>query len=612
MNSATVETKQTIKSVLVIGGCVIAVAIAVTRCTNKVRTELRIRERPQDSADITPPVVTQEPIVPQPGVQTLLERRARQLETNRLDLLRLALRQRNEKEIRRLAQLMTEADLDEALDLVLKAQPKWKMLRAFLAAWSEENPKAAAAWITRNLPQGGDRAFALRQAVSVWTTGNPDEALEWAADLSAEQGRENALTAVFQTWAGIAPDTAASELESVQDFSARNLAIGTIAYLWALEDLRAATDWARNLPQDAGQTYALIGIGRSLRAADANVAAEWVTGLLPSYSDNPTVQTMAALLAGRDAGTMGKQSAAQIPAGTSEIDPSLALSIARWAGRDAQEAVAWAEQLPRDDSRAQALSVAAIAIARSNPQMAAGVIETMPAGAQKKSAASVVASLWAASDPGAATTWAGQLPQDGTSQRAMNGVQNTAAATANATRTADEVTQSPVGISTILSYDRSVSVELAEQLPDGPEREALMHTIAVDWAAEDPAAAASWAMEQMTDGRELNVTLRSIVWDWSERNSEDALAWANQLSDPEKQQFAVSTIAMELARSDPTAAAAVVATMPAGDRKKNTVINLAYQWALVNLDAATEWAEGLTPDDGREQALAEIQRASGR
>ena len=610
-NNDMPKTKWPIQSVLVIVCCIIAVAAAVTRCTIKIKEELQIRERPTDSTTTTPPAATEETVIPQPAAQTSLAQRAIQLDANRLDLLRLALRQRDEKEIGRLVQLMTDSEVDQALDLVLEARLKWKILRACLAALSEKDPKTVATWIAGNLQKKGDRAFALRQAMSVWTTGNPGEALEWAAGLSAKQGREIALNAVFQAWAAIAPETAARELESVQNFSARNLAIATIAYCWARKDTRAATDWACNLPQNAGQAYALTGIARSLRDMDANKAAGWVTSLLAGYSDNPTVQTMAALFAGKDVDAIDKQSATRIPAGASEVEPSLELFLARWMGRDAKEALAWAEQLQHDNNREQALSIVAIAVARSNPQTAAHVIETMPAGSEKNNAASAVATIWAASDPDAATSWARHLPQDGTSQRAMDGVQS-AAATDNATQTTDKATPSSPSISTILSYDRSVAAQLAEQLPDGSDREALMHTIAVEWAAEDPAAAASWAMEQMTEGRELNVTLRSIVWDWTVKNSDESLAWANQLSDSERQQSAVATIAMALARTDPTAAAAVVATMPAGEKKKNTVSNLAYQWALVDSGAATEWAGALTPDDGREQALAEIQRASGK
>ncbi len=71
------------------------------------------------------------------------------------------------------------------------------------------------------------------------------------------------------------------------------------------------------------------------------------------------------------------------------------------------------------------------------------------------------------------------------------------------------------------------------------------------------------------------------------------------------------TAALALARLEPKTAAEVAESIPAGEKKISTICNIAFQWARVDMAAARQWAEGLSEEDGREQALEQVNRASG-
>jgi len=516
-------------------------------------------------------------------------------------VLKKALHDGNEQEIRQIVRTLKGKDLDDAVAVVMETRPGWMMVRTFFSAWADGSPEACAKWVAVSMPKCGDRSYVMQYAIGRWVMRNPREALAWAGGLREEQGRDGALLAVFKSWASLDPESAAKELSLVKDFDSRNLAEGAIAYCWARKDVRAATAWAWNLSKDSGYDYALSNIARVLYETDKAGGSEWVRSFPAGYTNNPTLCSLAAFLTGRDSGQAVSRLAERIPGGPGPA-PELQMQISRWAAKDPGGATAWAAHLPDERGREQALCTIACVLASVDPVAAAKVAESMPAGTMKNSAVSKVASAWASTDSIKAAEWAKQLPQDGTSQSAQEAV-------TSVTAPAENAGTAQVSIPEILNQDLSVAVGLAEQLPDGKQRDAVMHSIALRWAEADPAAAAAWVIQEMPDGLELNSTLRAIVWDWTAKDSAGALAWTGELGDQARQADTMATIAMALAKKDPRQAVAVADKVPAGEARNNVVANIAFQWAHVDRNAATAWAESLSTEQGKEQALDAIRRA---
>ncbi|MDD4871155.1 MAG: hypothetical protein PHR77_11405 [Kiritimatiellae bacterium] len=476
-------------------------------------------------------------------------------------ILRKALRDGDGRTVKYIVQMLTGKDMENALAIFMEMKPGWKMARVFLSAWADSSPEACARWVVKNLPKGGDRSFITQYVIRQWAGKNVLEAFAWVKTLSPEQGRDSALNALFEAWAGIDPENAAKELLLIKDFDTCNLSKGMIAYYWARKDINAATAWAWNLPKDSGYTSALSSIARVLYETDKKRGSDWAKSLPAGYTNNPALRRIASFLTGSDSEKAVSVLAENMPGGFGTA-PDIQMFVARWTKRDPEVALAWARQLADSQSREYALYTITQALTPVNRSASAKVVEVVNDG-----------------------------------QAASGG------------QTADNKQPDKISVPEILNQDLSVAIGLSEQIPDGPERDSVMHSVALRWAEDDPAGAAAWVMQEMPEGLELNATLRTIIWHWAENDSAGALSWANELTDSGKHMDAQATIAMALARVNPLAAAGVIEQIPCGETRNNVVSNVAFQWAHVDRNAVTAWAQKLTVEQGREQALAAIQRA---
>ncbi len=482
-------------------------------------------------------------------------------EVRTITVLRRILQDKDVPAVGSIVRMLSGSEMEEALALLLKMKPGWQMVREFLSEWADIDPAVCAGWVTENMPKGSDRSFILRYVLDRWAGKDVQKAYEWAQSLPPEQGRDTALQAVFDHWASLDPEAAAKAIARLKDFNSCNLAKGVIAWHWARKNIDAATAWAWNLPKDSGYVYALYNIALVLRdSPDRGRASEWARSFPAGPADNPVLKRIASFLAGSDsAGTVSLLSE-NMPGGLGNM-PDIQLFLVRWAKKNPEDAAMWARQLADSRARESVLNTISQVVESGNRASAVNAGETAGSGQAA---------------PGGST---------------------------------DNSKTEELSASEILSQDLPVAVSLAEQIPDGPERDAVMHSIALRWAEDDPAGAAAWALQQMPDGRELNVTLRTIVWGWAEKDGASALAWVNQLSDGGKKLESQATVAMALARSNPAAAAGVVDQMPYGQTRNDVVSNVAFQWAHTDRNAANTWAQGLTVEQGRDQALASIQRA---
>jgi hypothetical protein len=437
--------------------------------------------------------------------------------------------------------MMEGGELDAALAILKENRATWKTLRAFVSTWAAKDPQAALAWAISNLPRGGNRSFVVNSAMTQWAMTDPTAALDRTLAMSVEQGRGDALTAIFMTWAGIDPRRAAQELDARGDFAGHEKAIEITAYLWAAGDRSAATEWACNMQNDKERIRAITAIARQIRDTDRNHGEAWLRSLPDNCTDNDAMRRISPGLLSEESGGTTNQP-------PEETLPPLQVYLANWAITDTDNAVAWASQLTNDQDRASALLTIARAVAYSDTAAADRIRAMIPASA------------------------------------------------------------SQAQTSTLLPNDTGA----AAQLPDGAKRDAVLHSMAVDKAKDDPREAAEWAIAQMSPGLELDATLRTIIWDWAGKDPADAIAWINEPTYPTRQTIDTATVAMALARTNPSAASEVANTLPVGTIKSNVVVNVAYNWATTDATSATAWVQTLSEDDGAAAALAAISKATGQ
>jgi hypothetical protein len=108
-----------------------------------------------------------------------------------------------------------------------------------------ENGAASVAW-AEALENEFVRLSAVKGAVTGWSETDPAAAASWVA---SHYGRYTEMvTAVYETWAGSAPSSAAAATQWLDDAELRASAIETVATTWAAEDPAAAARWADRLP----------------------------------------------------------------------------------------------------------------------------------------------------------------------------------------------------------------------------------------------------------------------------------------------------------------------------------------------------------------------------
>ncbi|MDP4625778.1 MAG: hypothetical protein NWT08_11640 [Akkermansiaceae bacterium] len=137
-------------------------------------------------------------------------------------------------------------------------------------------------------------------------------------------------------------------------------------------------------------------------------------------------------------------------------------------------------------------------------------------------------------------------------------------------------------------------------------------TVLQGWASTDPVNAAKYytdnpqqfAMMDMMGGRGRGMGAQGagaiIAGEWAKQDPDAALEWASSLKSGSGD--AMRSVVSEVAKSDPSKAAAMAATMPEKDRK-DAYESIALEWGAKNFTEASAWANGL-PADQRDAAMA--------
>lgn len=137
-------------------------------------------------------------------------------------------------------------------------------------------------------------------------------------------------------------------------------------------------------------------------------------------------------------------------------------------------------------------------------------------------------------------------------------------------------------------------------------------TVLSGWASTDPVNAAKYytdnpqqfAMMNMMGGRRGRGMGQGpgaiIAGEWAKQDSDAALEWASSLKTGSGD--AVRSVVSEVAKTDPSKAAAMVETIPEGERK-GSYESIALAWGAKDFTEASAWANSL-PADQRDATMA--------
>lgn len=189
----------------------------------------------------------------------------------------------------------------------------------------------------------------------------------------------------------------------------------------------------------------------------------------------------------------------------------------------------------------------------------------------------------------------------------------------------------------LIAQDPAAAGRLAESLDAGPGREELLQRTAQAWAAVDPNGAIAWAanltdavertsaltdsimqigqtdpaaavaLAQKSDYGVSRATLENLMQLWAGNDLPAALNWATQQPAGENRDQSLSRIAFIQSQTAPMDAAnLVVSRISPGPVQNEAIMTVLHQWGLLDMAAATAWADKLPAGPLADRAKQEL------
>lgn len=182
------------------------------------------------------------------------------------------------------------------------------------------DPMAAAKLVENTTSEQG-REELLRQVIQTWTTNDATAAFTWAEQLADTNEQQRALIYATKQMAELDPAAAAAAARCLTD--GQDAVMGDIALTWAGKDLAGALNWATSQPAGAQRD----GIIARVAFIESRTAPEAAADLVIT----------------------------EIPPGQAQEEAAISV-LRQWALQDFQSARAWADRFPSGPLRDRALA----------------------------------------------------------------------------------------------------------------------------------------------------------------------------------------------------------------------------------------------------------------
>lgn len=264
-----------------------------------------------------------------------------------------------------------------------------------------------------------------------------------------------------------------------------------------------------------------------------------------------------------------------------EFPQALMMVVDAAARRSADEALVLAAELATTRDTAHIYSALFDRFARENPVIAAGRLDSIPAGEGRDHALRAVADAWNRTDPAAALAWARALPGEADRTIALESI-----------------------LRGLALRDPSRAIEEASKLLKAPVLERVLQTAFQQLANADPERAAR-LLENLPPGDAQTLVTMDVARALAMRDVPAALAWVKTLPIEFTQWLATTNILFIWGSRDLPAAARYVTELPPG----GGLDYIAGQFANLMARQPKEgiaWAEALAGESARDAAFVTI------
>ena len=444
----------------------------------------------------------------------------------------------------------------------------------YLAAIARTDPRAAISEAL-DLEQPTERQRAIYWIADIWARSDGAGAYQHASQIADPQMREQFRAAVLGRWAQHDPQSVfgLAERGDLAPNKKRQVISISMAALGASDPLQAI-DLAQRLTSSGTRDQALQAVFQGWAQRDPESAAmgiEQISNLSASSRRS---------LAGSVAAQYAQRSPQEALAWARRVDGHGNLwrtVLKTTAARDPHAALNAAMAVESDGDRHQAISSVIGVVAQSQPDVAVGYLDQIPAGAAKTAAITQVVHQWSRQDPAAAFEWAQTLPAGDTHTKAMQSI-----------------------VRRMVRHDPELAASYVGRI-GGPARQHWITTVAGSLVNTDPQRALNW-IAQFRDEPGHDAALTKVVQSWAASDPQAALGIAGQIDSAPNRANAVRMIAQRWAQSDPAAAARWVSNQP-GDARAPMIGSVAQLWAQHDQAAARQWVLGLESGPGRDAGL---------
>jgi hypothetical protein len=374
-----------------------------------------------------------------------------------------------------LAQHWATSDPDAAWAWVQKAPVPAETYRdprlSIISSLSHRDPLRAIE-MANTLPEGELRRNAFATAVSTWTDMAPEDALEWATNVSDNTTRAHVLLSIAQR-SSIDPARVFNALlEHMPQGDRFDQGMRNVIGNWSQKDPAAAAKALTTLPGNL-TNYGLLNVATHWVQEDPAAAFQWITELPEGNAKASALEGYFAEKARRD-----PQAAQSDLQRLSEKDKQSAIvSLARgWAGQAPTAAAQWISTVTDQEARRRGIESVAREWASSTPAQAAAWAARLPE-ADRSGALATVVSHWVRSDVESASAWLNHVPAGPSRDPAVEALSRA-----------------------ILSSDPEAALLWGATISDEKTRSNVLERYARHWLGDDPVAAKQWIAKSAFPG----------------------------------------------------------------------------------------------------------------
>lgn len=457
--------------------------------------------------------------------------------------------------------------------------------RVAFEIWTERDAPAAARWAAAIVPgeaiNEGARGRYLSIAAGAWADLDFDAAYAWA--LTQETKTAQSLAAqLLSKLASTQPDRALALARARGEENYAAMRDG-IFRAWAEKHPAAALQsLGHEMMENGRMHWRLSEPWMKWFKSDGDAAFAWALAL-PSEDMNRSLLNNMTWQVGQDP-ELARSFASRLLAHP-EVNGqfgALRQLMPSWSQKNPAEALAWIKSIENTEHRADLLGhMLDISSLSADDYLAA--VRLLDSSAQRAERIGNYISTWAGHDPDAALAWLEKQSGPefaGAAERAQR-----------------------IIIGQLARTDPAAALARWQTLPAGEERSALVSSIAVGWAQQDPAAAARWFEAQNTGPNRQNEnwqTRSRLLTCYSRTAPDDYVKWASTLPDENSRMAAAQALANSYYNHYETTMpnelpysrrAALIAAIEDENVRKNVLPNLLGNWLQRDYATARDWLE---------------------